>query len=86
MNQYEGKSAVILGGSGGIGLQTAKLLTQLWATVLATGGSPASLQNAREIVGAKGSVVERDITSRSDLSSVARPERLPRSFLLEAFG
>lgn len=72
MHQYDGKRAVILGGSDGIGLETAKLLTQLGAAVLVTGRSPDSLQKARDIVGAKGVVVASDITSRNDLGVLVK--------------
>jgi NAD(P)-dependent dehydrogenase (short-subunit alcohol dehydrogenase family) len=47
MGQYDGKRAVITGGTSGIGLATAKLLIARGGRVLVTGRSKAGLAPAR---------------------------------------
>ncbi len=47
MERYEGKRAVITGGTSGMGLETAKMLLAGGARVLVTGRSPAGLESAQ---------------------------------------
>ncbi|MDT5337046.1 MAG: hypothetical protein QOD90_2551 [Mycobacterium sp.] len=58
MYDFNGKRAVITGGTSGIGLATAKALVAGGARVLVTGRSPASLEAARAELG-PAAIVER---------------------------
>lgn len=58
MSRFEGKRAVVTGGTSGIGLATAKALADGGARVLVTGRTPASLDAARAALG-PGVIVER---------------------------
>lgn len=66
MTVYEGKRVVITGGTSGIGLATAKMLTERGARVVVTGRTPSSLDSARTILGAGGMVVASDAVSGID--------------------
>lgn len=66
MNQYEGKCAVITGGTSGIGLATAQLLVDGGARVLVTGRTPASLEKARAALGPRAIVESSDAVSGID--------------------
>ncbi len=48
MDRYEGKKVVIIGGTSGIGLATAKMLVDGGARVLVTGRSQAGLDSAQK--------------------------------------
>jgi NAD(P)-dependent dehydrogenase (short-subunit alcohol dehydrogenase family) len=48
MARYQGKRAVITGGTSGIGLATAKLLADEGARVLVTGHTKQTLNRARK--------------------------------------
>lgn len=45
MDRFEGKKVVIIGGTSGIGLTTAKMLVDGGARVLVTGRSQAGLES-----------------------------------------
>lgn len=64
---YEGKKAVVIGGSHGIGLATAKLLVQEGARVMITGRGTEALAEARDILGDQGYAVQSDA---SDLNAI----------------
>lgn len=66
MNQYEGKRAVITGGTSGIGLATAQLLVDGGARVLVTGRTPASLEKAKAALGPRAIVEASDAVSGID--------------------
>lgn len=51
MKKLDGKTALITGGSSGIGLATAELFQENGARVAITGRNPVSLTKAREILG-----------------------------------
>ena len=51
MEQYEGKKVVIIGGTSGMGLATAKMLLDGGARVLVTGRSQAGLESAQKELG-----------------------------------
>jgi NAD(P)-dependent dehydrogenase (short-subunit alcohol dehydrogenase family) len=63
MGRYDGKNVVITGGTSGIGLATAKLLSDGGARVLVTGRTPASLQAARAVLGPSAIVEQSDAIS-----------------------
>jgi NAD(P)-dependent dehydrogenase (short-subunit alcohol dehydrogenase family) len=54
-NQLEGQTVVVIGGSAGIGLETARLARAEGAEVILTGRDPDRLKNAAADVGAAGS-------------------------------
>ena len=51
MERYRGKKAVIIGGTSGMGLATAKMLLDGGARVLVTGLSKAGLESAQKEIG-----------------------------------
>src|SRR5271169_2985831 len=51
MQQYQGKKVVIIGGTSGMGLATAKMLLDGGARVLVTGRSQAGLESAQKELG-----------------------------------
>jgi len=66
MTNYEGKRAVITGGTSGIGLATAKALITGGARVLVTGRTPASLEAARAELGPDALVEASDAIADID--------------------
>ena len=71
MGQYDGKQAVITGGSSGIGLATAKLVIAQGGRVLVTGRTEAALASARKELGKDAIVVESDAASLADIDRLA---------------
>lgn len=71
MRKYDGKNAVIIGGSSGFGLTTARLLTEGGACVLITGRDQARLDAAREQLGDNAMAVRSDVASASDIAALA---------------
>ncbi|WP_030903233.1 SDR family oxidoreductase [Streptomyces sp. NRRL F-5126] len=70
-DEYDGKNAVITGGSSGIGLATAKLLVDAGARVVITGRSRATLDAAAKELGDNATAVMSDVSSLSDLDGLA---------------
>jgi NAD(P)-dependent dehydrogenase (short-subunit alcohol dehydrogenase family) len=71
MNRYAGKKVVIIGGTSGIGLATAKMLIDGGAGVLVTGHSQAGLESAQKELGKGGVVVSSDAASLTDIDALA---------------
>jgi NAD(P)-dependent dehydrogenase (short-subunit alcohol dehydrogenase family) len=76
MGKYDGKTAVITGGTSGLGLATAELLLDAGARVMVTGHTAATLDAAREKLEAGGSrgeviVVQSDAASLPDIDALA---------------
>ena len=71
MKRYEGKRAVIIGGTSGMGLETAKMLLAGGARVLVTGRSPAGLESAQKELGKDAIVVSSDARSLTDIDALA---------------
>lgn len=68
---YNDKRVVITGGSSGIGFATAKLLVAEGAHVLITGRTQATLDSAREQLGANAVAVQSDAASLPDIDALA---------------
>jgi NAD(P)-dependent dehydrogenase (short-subunit alcohol dehydrogenase family) len=71
MERYEAKRAVIIGGTSGIGLATAKMLLDGGARVLVTGRSQAGLESARKELANGAVVVSSDARSLTDIDALA---------------
>ncbi|WP_031470765.1 SDR family oxidoreductase [Sciscionella sediminilitoris] len=71
MAEYDGKRIVIIGGTTGIGLTTAKYFTDRGARVLVTGRSKENLDTAATELGTRGIAVRSDTTSMVDIDSLA---------------
>ena len=71
MKRYEGKKVVIIGGTSGMGLATAKMLLDGGARVLVTGRSEAGLESARKELGTDAYVVSSDARSLTDIDALA---------------
>src|SRR5271165_6465474 len=71
MEQYQGKKVVIIGGTSGMGLATAKMLLDSAARVLVTGRSPAGLESAQKELGNGAIVVSSDARSLTDIDALA---------------
>jgi NAD(P)-dependent dehydrogenase (short-subunit alcohol dehydrogenase family) len=71
MERYEAKRAVIIGGTSGMGLATAKMLLDGGARVLVTGRSQAGLESAEKELGTGAIVVSSDARSLTDIDALA---------------
>jgi len=71
MQQYEAKRAVIIGGTSGMGLSTAKMLLDGGARVLVTGRSQTGLDSAQKQLGTGAIVVSSDARSLTDIDGLA---------------
>src|SRR5579871_6102931 len=70
MERYQGKKAVIIGGTSGMGLATAKMLIDGGARVLVTGLSKAGLESAQKEIGKHAIVVSSDARSLTDIDTL----------------
>jgi NAD(P)-dependent dehydrogenase (short-subunit alcohol dehydrogenase family) len=71
MNRFEGKTALITGGTAGIGLATAKLFINEGARVIVTGRNPETMKAAQAELGENAIVVRSDATSFLDMDALA---------------
>jgi NAD(P)-dependent dehydrogenase (short-subunit alcohol dehydrogenase family) len=71
MERYQGKKVVIIGGTSGMGLATAKMLLDGGARVLVTGRSQAGLDSAQKELGKGALVVSSDARSLTDIDALA---------------
>jgi len=71
MERYQGQKAVIIGGTSGMGLATAKMLLDGGARVLVTGLSKAGLESAQKEIGKHAIVVPSDARSLTDIDALA---------------
>src|SRR5216683_7449652 len=71
MERYEGKKVVIIGGTSGMGLATAKMLLDGGARVMVTGRSKAGLESAQKELGKGAVVVSSDARSLTEIDALA---------------
>jgi NAD(P)-dependent dehydrogenase (short-subunit alcohol dehydrogenase family) len=71
MKRYEGKKVVIIGGTSGMGLATAKMLLDGGARVVVTGRSKEGLESSQKELGNDAIVVSSDARSLTDLDALA---------------
>ena len=81
MERYGEKRAVIIGGTSGMGLATAKMLLDGGARVLVTGLSKAGLESAQKELGKDALVVSSDARSLTEIDAGHLDDGLPRGFL-----
>ena len=80
MKRYDGKKVVIIGGTSGVGLATAKMLLDGGARVVVTGRSKEGLESAEKELGNEAIVVSSDARRPSSSSRSTRPSRPALSF------
>ena len=71
MGRYDGRTAVITGGSTGFGLTTARMLLDRGARVMITGRTQDRLDAAARRLGAKAIAVRSDAASLTDIDALA---------------
>ena len=71
MERYQDKKVVIIGGTSGMGLATAKMLLDGGARVLVTGRSQAGLESAQKELGKDALVVSSDARSLPEIDALA---------------
>src|SRR6201988_3036070 len=71
MERYQDKKVVIIGGTSGMGLATAKMLLDGGASVLVTGRSKEGLESAQKELGNEAIAVAGDARSLADLDALA---------------
>ena len=70
MGKYEGKKAVVTGGTHGMGLATVKALLDGGAEVLLTGRNERHLDATRRELGSRAHVVRSDTASMADIDAL----------------
>ncbi len=71
-NKLEGKKVVVIGGTAGIGLATAKLAAEAGAQVWAAGRSQAHIDKAKEVSGGSFEVRQADTHDAEALDAIFR--------------
>ena len=74
---WSGKQALIVGGSSGIGLESARLLLEGGASVTLIGRRPEKLESAREMLGQseRVNVIRTDLASDADVDQLVQRVR-----------
>lgn len=70
MGRLEGKTALITGGSSGIGLATAKLFRAEGAQLAITGRAPEGLARAQEMLGSETLVIRSDAGNLAEIDAL----------------
>lgn len=71
MGKYQGKKAVVIGGTHGMGRAVVEALIAEGAEVLLTGRNPRTVEAARRELATKAEVVASDIASLKDIAELA---------------
>lgn len=71
-SQFDGKVALVTGGSSGIGLATAKLFVERGATVYITGRRQKELDQAVAEIGESATGIQGDVSRLADIENVYR--------------
>ncbi|MFC4098238.1 SDR family oxidoreductase [Paenibacillus xanthanilyticus] len=79
MREYEGKKAVITGGTHGMGMAVAKALLEGGAQVILTGRSPKNVEEARRELGERAHVIQSDVSRMEDIQALG-------DYVTERFG
>jgi NAD(P)-dependent dehydrogenase (short-subunit alcohol dehydrogenase family) len=78
MNRFKEKTALITGGTTGIGLATAKLFINEGARVIVTGRTTETIKSAQAELGENAIVIRSDATSLPDMDVLA--EKVKKTF------
>lgn len=70
MSRYQGKKAVVIGGTHGMGLAVAQALVEGGAEVLITGRNEKNIAGARQALGGSVHAVRSDIASTGDIAAL----------------
>lgn len=70
MSRFEGKTAVVIGGTHGMGLATAKALVTAGARVLLTGNNESNAAQARTELGGAAMVMRSDAACLTDINAL----------------
>lgn len=89
MGRLKEKNALIIGGTHGMGLATAKALLAEGARVLVTGANPANVENAQRELGGDAAAMRSDVSRAEDREALAaavaaRFRRLDALFIFAA--
>jgi NAD(P)-dependent dehydrogenase (short-subunit alcohol dehydrogenase family) len=71
MSRFEGRSVVVIGGTHGMGLATAKALADGGAEVLLTGRNEANVARAGEALAGRAAAMRSDVSSLADIEALA---------------
>jgi NAD(P)-dependent dehydrogenase (short-subunit alcohol dehydrogenase family) len=82
-SQFDGKIALVTGGSSGIGLATAKLFAQRGATVYITGRRQKELDEAVREIGQSAAGIQGDVSRQGDIDKVFQTIREQKGKLLQ---
>lgn len=72
MHKLTGKTALITGGNGGLGLVTAQLFKEHGARLAITGRDPESLDRAQQVLGEDTLVLQSDVSRLDDIELAMR--------------
>lgn len=70
--KLKNKTAIITGGSSGIGLETAKIFNREGAKVIITGRSGLKLEKAKELIGDNVITFKMDVSKLEDISNLKK--------------
>ncbi len=71
MNRFQGRNAIVIGGTHGMGLGVARALADGGAGVMLTGGNPANVAAAGHALAGRVTAIRSDIADLADLDALA---------------